>query len=114
MMKRLTLLIALLLSGCSNVLYTTALSGLVVDYGQTRSIARKDLGEGNPILGPHPTVKQVDAYFPVMIAATALSPLYVKPDWQPYFYGGITLLEAVCIGINMKNGVHMDFVGVKW
>jgi len=120
---RAVLLLALVvaLSGCTsnqigNTMYGTAVGTLVVDWGQTRAIVRDPANhaEMNPILGPHPTFKQVDTYFPLFIVGTAASYPFIKPSWRPYLYGAITLLESVVIVHNFRNGLHMDFVGVKF
>lgn len=109
-----------LITGCSqahvsNTLYGTALGTLVVDWGQTRAIVKDPKRhEKNPILGPHPTLEQVDTYFPAIILGTAISYPLLKPSMRPYFYGAITLLESIVIINNFKSGLHINFADFKF
>ena len=127
-MKKLILLTTLLLlcSGCAgtitnkvsgDVLYGTALGTLVIDWGQTRSIAKQPAthSERNLILGKHPQLSQVDAYFPVILGLTAVSYPLIKEEYRLYVYGIITALEAACASYNLvEGGLHMDFVGLRF
>ena len=121
-MKLILIALSLLtLTSCTNAqlgntLYGTSIGLLAVDWGQTRSIVRhpERWGEGNPALGPHPTFTQVDTYFPAWILGTAVSYPFIKPEYRPYVYGLITALEGYCVGHNVRNGLHIDFIGVKF
>jgi hypothetical protein len=92
------LLAFVLLSGCASAQWTTAdtiRQGAIValqaaDYFQTRTIATETYSgtdclrwtEQNPILGEHPTVGQVNAFFITAIAANALVSYLLPPTWR--------------------------------
>lgn len=102
------LLILPLLISCTqlqvgNTFYATAIGATTVDWLQTRDIVRKpyQYSEVNPILGRNPSYAQVDRYFPVALGLIAFSYPMVKPEWRPYLYGTITLLESVVVVNNM-------------
>ena len=83
----------------------------VVDWGQSLDIAKNPqlYTEGNHILGEHPSVKRVNAYF----ATTALLhagivhvlPSRYRPAFQ-YFWIGV---EAGVVALNYKAGLKVNF-----
>lgn len=82
-----------------------------MDWAQTRNIARnpETWHEKNPILGSHPSIDKVDAYFAATLAAhTAIS--YLLPDpyrniWQSVW---ITV-EAGQVAQNYGIGIKARF-----
>lgn len=79
-----------------------------VDWLQTREIAKSPgkYRETNPILGEHPSLEKVDAYFAVCVAAhtsiaVALPPEYRK--WWQYVWIG---LESYTVGHNFATGLR--------
>jgi hypothetical protein len=84
---------------------------LVLDWGQTRSIA-KGPGrhyEQNIALGLHPSLASVNRYF---IGALVLHPIitYVMPEaWRRSFQAGTVGLEIGCIAHNYKIGIRVNF-----
>ncbi len=125
-MRLFIILICLSLTACTgtltnkvagDVLYGTALGTLVIDWGQTRSISKQPAthSERNAILGKHPQLSQVDAYFPTVIALTAISYPLMKQEYRPWVYGLITGIEGFCAFYNMsQGGLHMDFAELRF
>ena len=109
------------ITGCTelqlgNSFYASSLALESVDWGQTRSIAKNPnrWTEMNPVLSAHPTVNQIDAYFPILITTTAISYPFLKPAARPWVYGWLTAIEAICVVNNARHGIHMDFVALKF
>ena len=119
------LLILLLVSGCSTwrkedtVRESVALAFIAVDYGQTKTIARnpQQYHETNPILGEHPSVGQVNAYY---IATAVLHPTLaallptdhcIGPicDWRAAFQWVTIAVEAGYVAHNYSIGIKTDF-----
>lgn len=80
----------------------------VLDWGQTRYIAKhpEKFREGNPVLGPHPSLSRVDNYF---IAMGLVG--YWIADALPRRYRKLLLYSALTV----ENGCvrHNQLVGVK-
>ena len=84
----------------------------IIDWAQTRDIARnprEGRKESNPILGPAPSVGEVNSYF----MATGLGHLaisYLLPSNPRFMWQGFTItIEAFVIGHNYSAGVGFDF-----
>lgn len=83
----------------------------VLDWGQTLDIAKNpDLhGEGNSILGEHPSVKRVNRYFVatalLQVGVTHALPARWRPAFQ-YFWIGV---EAGFVAHNYRAGVRVNF-----
>jgi hypothetical protein len=94
-----------------SLLLTTALSAMAIDWGQTRSIARNParFTEGNPILGPHPSVARVDRYFALAMLGTAGVAGILTPTPRKWFLGGVTAVEVVVIISNRGAGIRANF-----
>ena len=109
--------------GWSKTDYAREAAGLVVtavDWGQTRYIANHPdrYLELNPILGAHPSLDSVDAYFASVLVLhsliSALLPakaevvgfeLSPRTAWQ-YFYIGV---ESTATLSNWRGGLKIDF-----
>jgi hypothetical protein len=89
---------------------TAVLATRLVDWGQTRNIARhpERWRELNPLLPEHPTLGEVNRHFLVstalMFAAAHYLPQYRKTMLQVWF--------AVGVGVTARNaaiGIRMEF-----
>jgi hypothetical protein len=85
---------------------------LAIDAAQTRSLAQRGwqgYGETNPILGPRPSVGQVNTY----TAAAAVTVLGVAavapPRVRPWLLGAALAVETLTIAGNMRQGVALKF-----
>ena len=79
----------------------------IVDYAQTREIARNpNYYEQNMYLGKHPTVSQVDNYFSAM-ALAHIGVAYLLPDeWRAPF-------QYVTIGVEVGAVAHNFSIGIS-
>jgi hypothetical protein len=134
--RRFFLAILVLLSGCASAQWTTGdsirqasiVALQVVDWRQTRTIATEmvpaytvDHGGGasttynarprfceqNPILGEHPSVGKVNAFFITAIAANALVSYLLPPTWR---------MGWQYISIGYEGNVVLDNyrAGIRW
>ena len=84
---------------------------LVVDWGQTRYIAKHPLQhkEMNQFLGEHPSVGRVNNYFAASILGHAVISYILPPDWRKgwqYVWIGI---EFGVVQRNHSIGIKVDF-----
>ena len=84
---------------------------LIVDWGQTRWIARHPLQhkEMNQFLGEHPSVSRVNNYFAASILGHAAISAVLPPDWRKgwqYVWIGI---ELGYVQNNHSIGIKVDF-----
>lgn len=115
-----TILAALLLSFCavasatdrswsdSQIRWAAGAAVLhAIDWGQTRDIARQpdSYHERNPILGPHPTLGDVNRHFIVFGAVTAAL-VHFLPQYRD------TLLK-VYVGYQMVNTTRNFSIGLR-
>src|SRR3990167_6853664 len=79
------------------LLGATAVASLVVDWGQTRYIAKhpENYEERNLILGKHPSVGRVNVYFTGAILGTLLFANWLKPVNRKMFLGTLTAVELI-------------------
>jgi hypothetical protein len=85
---------------------------LVLDWGQTRHIANNPtrFHETNPILGEHPSLRKVDAYFLSSLAINNVLYWKVIPKKYRTAYG--TAAGAWELGFVVRNnqiGIKFDF-----
>ena len=80
------------------LLATTALL-LAADWGQTRDIAAhpERFKEVNPILGPHPSTRRVDAYFAGAMLGTVGLTFVLPPQTRRLVLGGLATLEVMVV-----------------
>jgi len=80
------------------LLATTALV-LAADWGQTRDIAAhpERFKEVNPILGPHPSTRRVDAYFAGAMLGTVGLTFVLPPQTRRLVLGGLATLEVMVV-----------------
>jgi len=82
-----------------------------MDWAQTRNIARNPYKwhEQNSILGEHPSVDRVDAYFAIIalahVAVSDMLPTEYRTAWQHVSIG----FEAGVVGHNLSLGIGMEF-----
>lgn len=84
---------------------------LVVDWGQTRYIAKHPLQhkEMNQFLGEHPSVNRVNNYFTATIISHAVISAVLPSDWRKgwqYVWIGI---EFGTVQRNRSIGIKVDF-----
>ncbi len=90
---------------------TVALLATVVDWGQTRHIAKhpERFRETNPMLGEHPSVSDVNRHFAIAIVGGGLIAHFLPGEIRPWFLGGAAVVE-IGFGINNASlGIKMDF-----
>jgi len=80
------------------LLATTAVM-LAADWGQTRDIAAhpERFKEVNPILGPRPSTRRVDAYFGGAILGTVGLTYVLPPQTRRLWLGGLITLEVMVV-----------------
>jgi hypothetical protein len=109
-----------------------ALTVSVLDWGQTRDLARRQdhacltgttptetkttcysspvYSEGTNFLLPkHPTTAQVDKSFALGMAATAGLAYVLPQTYRRWFLGGVIVLEAATVVHNHRIGLKVDF-----
>lgn len=83
---------------------------LVADWGQTRYISQHpdQYRENNPILGPHPTQRNVDLFFLTQLVGSYYLLDYAKNE-RTSILVGFTLVRASAVHRNASIGVRMGF-----
>lgn len=91
-------------------LYPAILS-LVIDWGQTRTIAQDPrYQEANVVMGTHPSLRKVDLYFVSAIAATYSAKYVLNERQREQTWAFITSVEVGCITRNkFQFGIKMSF-----
>lgn len=127
------ILITCLLSGCLTTWtkeqkqYGAMFTGLsIIDWGQTRDIVEKSKDDctygpagswhcnysryerANFILGPDPSMDQVDTYFPLAITAILATAHYL-PKYRTNILKWATILEIGIIHGNYQIGLDINF-----
>jgi hypothetical protein len=112
---------------------------LVIDWGQTRNLAREETvtyatpacsdpntrnhplagscppqrqrvhTESNPLLPKHPNVGEVDKYFAVAMLGTLGLSYALPTNYRRYFLGAVIVLEAATVLRNHHIGLRVDF-----
>ena len=88
-----------------------AVTTLVIDWGQTRSIAKNpsQYYETNSLLGQHPSMSAVNLHFSAAILGTLLIGNYLSPSNRKIFLGTITTVEFLTVGRNNALGIGISF-----
>ena len=87
-----------------------AVTGLAADWAQTRYIATsRGYHETNPLLGSHPSVGRVNAYFATSIATTVGLALWMPKTPRLLFLGNMAALEMAVIMRNHSIGIQARF-----
>jgi len=104
---------------------TTLLIFRFIDWGQTFSIANDRIitgyngftgiytytfkySEANPLLGPHPTIEQVNTYFIACIGADILIAKYASPKLHKWWNIIELTGETYCITHNWQIGIQLE------
>ncbi len=92
-------------------LETTFLAIDLMDWGLTRDVAVRDkeYHEYNPILGKHPSLDQVNAYF----LATAMAHVgivhFLPKEYRPWFQLLTIGASGYCVANNFSLGLRLRF-----
>lgn len=92
-------------------LFATSSALLVIDWGQTRYIAKHPnrFYEKNVLLGKHPSVRAVNAYFIGALVGNYLLTDRLDRPYRTYFQAGLIGLELVVTASNKKIGIRIQF-----
>jgi hypothetical protein len=84
---------------------------LVIDWGQTRYIAKNpdQFEERNPLLGKHPSVGDVNRHFVLAIGGSLLIGNYLSSRHRKIFFGAITAAEVAVTIHNNSIGLKVSF-----
>lgn len=93
------------------MLGAVALTATVVDWGQTRYIAKHpdQFRERNSSLGEHPGTGRIDTYFAGVMVGSAVIAHILPSHYRKWFLGSLAVLE---IGVTMHNrniGIKVSF-----
>src|SRR2546430_6478344 len=83
---------------------------LLVDAAQTGDLARRGwpgFREANPLLGPRPSVGQVNTYTVFAAAGMLSAAAAAPPRLRPWLLGAALALEAVTVGGSVRNGLPL-------
>lgn len=115
-MRKLLLICALALCGCSNfstrdiTLQTVSQGLLVSDWSQTLDIkSHKTLHEINPLLGHHPSDDRVNGYFAACVAANQGVANLLDGDARTYFQTAVIIVETAAVANNHALGIQLSF-----
>jgi hypothetical protein len=102
----------------------TALTATVIDWGQTRYIAKnpcanagggtsctdpyREVGWARYFIGERPSTGQVDAYFTAAIVAGTLAAHYLPSPYRKWFLGGVALVELSVVRHNIRIGLKVE------
>lgn len=112
----------------------SAVTLLVVDWGQTRDLSGgqdcvryvdqvnaqsigaraetykcRSMKETNPILGDYPSRSEVNQYFALAILGTAAIAYVLPNDYRKWFLGAVIVLETGVVLRNHRVGLRVDF-----
>ena len=87
---------------------STAVVTLLIDWAQTRYIAKNPerYFEINMILGKHPSVGAVNAYFSVCVVATCAAAYLLPNPWGAAWCGALAIFEVFVVARNYRFGVR--------
>lgn len=83
-------------------------AGLLLDAGQTRGLARdgwEGFREGNPLLGPTPSVGRINAYTAVAGLAVLGAAAIVPPRVRPWVLGAALAVQMVTVSRSVAKGI---------
>jgi hypothetical protein len=83
---------------------------LLVDAAQTRELARQGwpgFREANPLLGPRPSVDQVNRYTALAAAGMLTAAAAAPPRLRPWLLGAALVAEAFTVGGSVRNGLPL-------
>lgn len=90
---------------------TAMVAAIVTDCGQARyAVHHSDqFKENNLILGEHPSLGRVNAYFSTYIVGSLLVANWLTPYNRKLFLGTVTAVELIVINHNRSIGVKIAF-----
>lgn len=81
----------------------------VIDWGQTRTIAKDDrYYERNPFMSRHPSLGEVNKHFALGLVMIPLIAHYF-PEARTTLLSSWLALEVVCVGNNYHLGVRLSY-----
>ena len=86
-----------------------ATAGLLIDWSQTSQAMQQGWVEANPILGAHPSLRQLTTYNLVALSATLGVGAALPSRWRSLWFAGIAALEFYAITGNAAAGLHVGF-----
>jgi len=83
----------------------------VLDWQQTRYIASNPdrFKENNPVLGSHPSQRDVDLYFAATCTGQVLIAHYLPTKYRKYWLGLWIGIESGCIVYNNSIGIRIQW-----
>jgi hypothetical protein len=89
----------------------TALTALLIDWGQSRHIAKNPerYYETNGLLGRNPSPGRVNAYFIGSMLTTVLVADYLSGPMRKAFLGGLIVMEYEVVTRNRAIGIRIQF-----
>ena len=93
------------------VLGAAALTTWIIDWGQTRDIAKRpnEFRELNVFLGEHPSVSKVDNYFVAVGIGGYLFANWLSSENRKTFLSVFTTIELINVGRNHGLGINIAF-----
>lgn len=92
------------------ILAGVAYTAMVIDYGQTRTIAKTPwFHENNPMLPKYPTISQVNRHFAIAAVASYLIAENLPSEQRTWFLRGLALVQVGVVAHNVSLGIRMDF-----
>ena len=85
---------------------------LWIDAAQTRGLARagwREYREANPVLGPRPTVRQINAYTAVAGLTVLGAAAAVPARLRPWLLGAALAVETVTVAGTARKGIAITF-----
>lgn len=85
---------------------------LWIDAAQTRGLARagwREYREANPVLGPRPTVGQINAYTAVAGLTVLGAAAVVPARLRPWLLGAALAVETVTVAGSARKGIAVTF-----
>jgi len=99
-------------TGEQKILSAIAITAVVIDYGQTRTIAlSSELGwyEKNPLLPAKPTLGEVNRHFILIPLATYFVLDYLPSDKRTIALYALTAVQVAIVAHNYSLGVRVSF-----
>jgi len=105
------------------VVESACVAALLVDWGQTLTIADKQqtfvysdctikwspYQESNPLLHHHPSRGEVNRYFALTLLTHAALVVITPPRWRHLVQGMTLGIELYCVGRNARAGIKITF-----
>lgn len=84
---------------------------LVADWAQTRQIVLNadSFHETNPVLGTHPSMGRVNAYFATALALNYVIGNSLPTGWRKAWFIGVQSVEANVVQHNLSIGLDLSF-----